>query len=96
MGIKGYKLYDIHINQFFFSRDVIFHEDVFPFHSITPQEDLLDPFPNLVLPIPENDVPLFHLKLITLPQQTVNILLHLILQLLIAHKDQIYVNKLNY
>lgn len=37
---------------------MIFYEDIFPFHSITPQAGLIDPFPNIVLPIPANDVPL--------------------------------------
>ena len=33
-GMKGYKLYDLHTKQLFISRDVTFHEHVFPFHSI--------------------------------------------------------------
>ncbi|GLT70743.1 hypothetical protein SLA2020_428030 [Shorea laevis] len=30
-GVKGYKLYDISLNVFFISQDVIFHETTFPF-----------------------------------------------------------------
>ena len=41
----------------FFSREVIFHEEFFPFHSVTPQDTLVDPFPHVVLHIPANDFP---------------------------------------
>ena len=37
-GTKGYKLFNLHTEQFFLSRDVVFHEHVFPFftpHSFT-------------------------------------------------------------
>ncbi|CAN1826383.1 Retrovirus-related Pol polyprotein from transposon RE1 [Linum perenne] len=30
-GIKGYKIFDLHTKQVFVSRDVIFHENIFPF-----------------------------------------------------------------
>ncbi|XP_012851790.1 PREDICTED: uncharacterized protein LOC105971482 [Erythranthe guttata] len=33
-GVKGYKLLDIHSKEVFFSRDVVFHEDLFPFTTI--------------------------------------------------------------
>ncbi|KAH7566185.1 hypothetical protein JRO89_XS08G0112100 [Xanthoceras sorbifolium] len=36
-------------NGIFFSRDVVFHEEIFPFHTVVPSTSLLDPFPNLVL-----------------------------------------------
>ena len=36
--------------QHFISRDVVFHEEIFPFHSIGSPETFVDPFPNLVLP----------------------------------------------
>lgn len=52
--MKGYKLYNIENKRFFVSRDVVFHENVFPFHSITLQGDIADPFPDIVLPIPPN------------------------------------------
>lgn len=32
-GVKGYKLLDLNINSIFISRDVTFHEHVFPFHQ---------------------------------------------------------------
>lgn len=35
-GVKGYKLYDIVTKKFIISWDVVFHEEVFPFHSIVP------------------------------------------------------------
>ncbi|XP_073059697.1 uncharacterized protein [Primulina eburnea] len=52
-GIKGYKLLDITRQEIFVSRDVIFHEDTFPFLSITPTVNI-DPFPSMVLPLPLN------------------------------------------
>lgn len=33
-GIKGYKLYDINSHTFFISRNVVFHETIFPFHKL--------------------------------------------------------------
>jgi hypothetical protein len=33
-GIKGYKFLDLQSNTAFISRDVIFHEFIFPFHSL--------------------------------------------------------------
>ncbi|XP_073275509.1 uncharacterized protein [Primulina huaijiensis] len=51
-GIKGYKVYDLENKQIFFSRDVVFHEDIFPFHSISCSDPIIDPFPDLVLPQP--------------------------------------------
>lgn len=49
-GIKGYWLYDIENKKFFLARNVIFHEDIFPFHNMNIQEEIVDSFPNLVLP----------------------------------------------
>lgn len=38
---------------FFSSRDVIFCETIFPFHSINPDPShSIDPFPDIVLPLP--------------------------------------------
>ena len=31
--IKGYKLYNLDSKTVFLSRDVVFHESIFPFHS---------------------------------------------------------------
>ncbi|XP_068661006.1 uncharacterized protein [Aristolochia californica] len=49
-GVKGYKFYDVESKQVFISRDVVFHEDIFPFHTITSLAQITDPFPDLVLP----------------------------------------------
>lgn len=49
-GIKGFKLYDIEHKRFFVSRDVVFHEHLFPFHNIADKDEIPDPFPDLVLP----------------------------------------------
>jgi len=32
-GVKGYRLFDLNTKEVFLSRDVIFHENVFPFHE---------------------------------------------------------------
>ena len=55
-GIKGYRLYDVVNKEVFVSRDVVFHENIFPFHSIYSQEGLVDPFIDLVLPKAHNVV----------------------------------------
>ena len=44
LGIKGYRLYDIVTKSFFHTRDVVFHEKLFPCHSIPHSNDLIDPF----------------------------------------------------
>ncbi|XP_068655247.1 uncharacterized protein [Aristolochia californica] len=49
-GVKGYKFYDVETHQVFLSRDVVFHEEVFPFHTITSSAQLTNPFPDFVLP----------------------------------------------
>lgn len=49
-GIKGFKLYDIETKRFFVSRDVVFHEDIFPFHNVLNKDEVPDLFPDLVLP----------------------------------------------
>ncbi|XP_068662825.1 uncharacterized protein [Aristolochia californica] len=49
-GVKGYKFYDVETHQVFLSRDAVFHEEVFPFHTITSSTQLTDPFPDFVLP----------------------------------------------
>lgn len=51
-GYKGYKLYDLTTRTFIISRDVVFHEDTFPFHGIQNFDAQIDPFPNTVLPLP--------------------------------------------
>ena len=54
-GYKAYKLYNLQTRSFFISRDVIFHESTYPFHALPQSEPVLDPFPDLVLPIPNLD-----------------------------------------
>ena len=46
LDIKGYKLYDLESKTIFVSRDVQFHETIFPFRS----PSSLPPLPNFVLP----------------------------------------------
>ena len=43
---KGYRLYDLQNKIFFISRDVCFHEHIFPFHSCT-----MDADDNVLMPI---------------------------------------------
>ena len=50
--MKAYRLFDIHTKQFFVFRDVIFHEDIFLFHTVPDLAAITDPFPHLVLPNP--------------------------------------------
>ena len=50
--MTAYRLFDIHTKQFFVSRDVIFHEDICPFHTIIDIATMTDPFLHLVLPSP--------------------------------------------
>ena len=54
-NIKGYKLYDLTEKSIFISRDVQFHEHIFSFHSIISFDEILDPFSDLVLPLPVHD-----------------------------------------
>ena len=43
--IKAYKLYDIEHKRVFISRDVVFHEIIFPFHNISKTQIPVDPLP---------------------------------------------------
>lgn len=56
-GVKGYKLYDIAAKKFLISRDIVFHEGVFPFHAIVSSHEVVDHFLDLVMPQPNLDVP---------------------------------------
>ncbi|KAL4377039.1 hypothetical protein GQ457_02G041930 [Hibiscus cannabinus] len=49
-GVKGYKVYILNTRSIVVSRNVIFHETVFPFHSITDIDTVVDPFSNMSLP----------------------------------------------
>ena len=53
VGVKGYKLYDLESRQFFISRDVVFHENLFSFHGVPHATSTSDPFSKLVLPTPQ-------------------------------------------
>ena len=55
IGMKAYRLYDLHTKHIFISRNVVFPEHIFPFHSILPTDIVPDPFPDLVLPIPSSN-----------------------------------------
>lgn len=42
-GVKGYKIMDLHTHSIFVSRDVLFHESIFPFQPQTSSPSI-DPF----------------------------------------------------
>ena len=48
-GVKGYRLYDISLKQFFVSKDVIFHEHLFSYAS--PKHPISSSIPLNVLPV---------------------------------------------
>ncbi|RVX18629.1 hypothetical protein CK203_006609 [Vitis vinifera] len=48
-NLAGYRVYDLETHKFFSSRDVVFHEHIFPFHT-NPQEEQHDV---VVLPLPQ-------------------------------------------
>lgn len=48
-GMKGFKMYDIQRKIIFVSRDVTFHESIFPFHSISVPECPVDHFSDVVI-----------------------------------------------
>ncbi|KAL4310065.1 hypothetical protein GQ457_01G025390 [Hibiscus cannabinus] len=51
-GVKGYKVYVLQNHTIMISRNVVFHEEIFPFHTIAAVDSLVDPFPATVLPHP--------------------------------------------
>lgn len=53
-NMKAYKLFDLTTNEFIISRDVVFHETIFPFQKDF-QKGPEDPFAQIVLPVPTND-----------------------------------------
>ncbi|KAL4558415.1 hypothetical protein LXL04_036615 [Taraxacum kok-saghyz] len=52
--MKAYKLLDIETNQILYSRDVVFHESIYPFSNGDPNITT-DPFSQTVLPFPFSD-----------------------------------------
>ena len=50
-GMKGYKLLDIDSMKILISRDVIFYENVFPFHNISDTYAAHDPIEDMCLPV---------------------------------------------
>ncbi|RVW84581.1 Retrovirus-related Pol polyprotein from transposon RE1 [Vitis vinifera] len=57
VGQKAYKLYDLDTHQMFISRDVVFHETIFPYESIPSPSSNSDP----VIPLSISDLsPQFH------------------------------------
>lgn len=63
-GYKGYKLSNMETKQFYISRDVIFHEAIFSFHSNVSDQELLE-FCNdsiILLPISEHSPSVPHFE----------------------------------
>ena len=50
-GYKGYKVLNIETQQVFVSRNVVFKEDIFPFHSLDSPVSPDDLFPKTILPL---------------------------------------------
>ncbi|GMI70307.1 hypothetical protein HRI_000700000 [Hibiscus trionum] len=50
-GVKGYKVYVLKTRAVIISRDVIFHENIFPFHAISSTDSIVDSFHNVSLPV---------------------------------------------
>ena len=50
-GYKGYKVYNLETKSFFISKDVVFQEQIFLFHSTPHSKPIIDPFPSTVIPI---------------------------------------------
>ncbi|KAL0410883.1 UNVERIFIED_CONTAM: Copia protein [Sesamum latifolium] len=56
-GRKGFKVYDLETNQLLVSRDVVFHKNHFPFHSLSPAPASADlPLPILPLSSDSTDI----------------------------------------
>ncbi|KAG7572108.1 Reverse transcriptase RNA-dependent DNA polymerase [Arabidopsis suecica] len=54
-GYKGYKVLDLDTHSISISRNVIFHEDIFPFQSPELSSSTLDLFSSTILPLPIPD-----------------------------------------
>lgn len=50
-GMKAYKFYDLQTKRIIISKDAVFHEEIYPFHTIATPDQIIDPFPNLILPV---------------------------------------------
>lgn len=51
-------LFDTQTKQIFISRDVFFYEEMFPLHSLTPREQLVDHFSQVAVPVPTVEITL--------------------------------------
>jgi len=51
IGCKGFKLYSLDTKKFFVSRDVVFHESIFPFQTISQNQVIPDSLLDLAIPI---------------------------------------------
>lgn len=56
-GMKAYKLYNIDQENFFISRDVTFHEDIFPFKNLPTPQHMEDPLLGFSLLKASHDLP---------------------------------------
>ena len=62
-AVKGYKLLDLHSKRIFILRDVVFHESIFPFHSLpsstfpSPSDPLSQLCTPNAPPLPIDDLP---------------------------------------
>ena len=49
-GVKGYRIFDLNTKEVFLSRNVVFHENLFPFHEKGNTNMDIDPFENEPIP----------------------------------------------
>ncbi|GMI65892.1 hypothetical protein HRI_000258500 [Hibiscus trionum] len=54
-GVKGYKVYILKSRSIVVSRNVVFHENLFPFHIISVKDPIVDHFPSFSLPANVSD-----------------------------------------
>ncbi|CAE5963143.1 unnamed protein product [Arabidopsis arenosa] len=59
-GYKGYKVLNLETHSISISRNVIFHEDIFPFQSLELSSNTLDLFSSNILPLPIPDTSSIH------------------------------------
>ncbi|KAL4363042.1 hypothetical protein GQ457_04G026360 [Hibiscus cannabinus] len=55
-GMKGFKVFVLKTQSVVVSRNVVFHEKLFPFHTITSQAQTIDPFSSVSLPYIVSDL----------------------------------------
>lgn len=58
-GYKDYKLYNLQTKHFYISRDIVFHEEIFPFKIVTNDQEVPNSLSDYVVSMPLLDFPYF-------------------------------------